>query len=165
MMKLRYLLWAFVAVLGLVTVAGCASSYQAYYKDQYITNQVDGYVYSTNFQQVWQAARSLLFKNGYRVVPGADAYTIETDWAPVRRDNTYRRYLVTGYDYGDGRCTVHFDYYEETRNPGYRPYVETGRDYNLEYELIRAVEANQWNAIESAATQYASERMAKENAK
>ena len=163
MLKLKHLLGGFLAILALIFIVGCGTS-RAYYKDQYITSQVDPYVYSMDFHYVWQTARSMLFKYGYRVIPGPDPVTIETDWAMIDED-TYRRYLVSGHDFGDGRCTVHFDYYEETRNPGYSPYVTSGRDYKMEYDLIRAVESQRWNEIESGSERYADERIAADEAK
>ena len=158
-----------ILVLGLLVgflsvLSACSGSKHAYYKDQYITSQVDPYVYSTDYQRVWQEARSILFHHGFRVIPGADPSTIETDWALVS-DNTYRRYLVTGYNYGDGRSTVHFDYYQETRNPGYSPYTTSGRDYDMEYQLIKAVELSQWNQIEVSAQQFADAQVAAEESK
>lgn len=165
-MKSPLRIFAIICILaGFLSVfCACTESKRAYYKDQYINQQVDPYIYSTDFQRVWQEARSLLFHNGYQVKPGADPAIIETEMGIVS-DNTYRRYLVTGYDYGDGRSTVHFDYYQETRNPGYNPSTSTGRDYNMEYQLIKIVENAQWNEIERAATQYANDRIAAENSK
>ena len=142
----------------------CAATKRAYYKDQYIDSQVESYTYTTDYQRVWQEARQILFHRGYRVIPSADPSTIETDWAAVS-DSTYRRYLVTGYNYGDGRSTVHFDYYQETRNAGYSPHTTSGRDYEMEYELIKAVEYNQWSKIETSAEQYANDRRAAEESK
>ena len=147
-------------LLFVIGILGCAALKHSYYKGQYIESQVQSYTYTTDFDYVWQQARALLFQKGYPVI-GYDrrSKTMETDWVRVdNKENTFRRYLVSGYRASDGSNTVHFDYYEETHNPGYRPASQTGRDYQLEYQLIHIVEPSKWAEIEQNALEFAEKK-------
>ena len=142
---------------------GCASMKHASYKESYINQQMSGYSYHTDINNLWSAARALLFSYGYRGRGPMNGYQMETDWGMTNMENTFRRYLVTGYKNNDGTSSIHFDYYEETRYEGQAPYATSGRDYAMEYELLRRVDSQGWRAIEDAAEAYADQRLASED--
>ncbi len=148
-------------VFAMCLTMGCASLRHAGYRDQYISAQLQDYVYTTNFAEAWGKARVLLFESGYQVRDSGNGYNVETEWGWTS-DNERRRYLVSAYAVNNNGYVIHFDYVNETINSGTSPYVKSGRDYDMEYELLKRVNFNQWRQIESDATRYADERIAAE---
>lgn len=156
----------FRSILLLILVSctllmGCSTLRHASYKENYIHQQLDSYTYNTSIDNLWSAARSLLFQKGFYVRGGGRGYVMETEWGVYDTNNTYRRYLVTGYYYNDGSSAIHFDYYEETHPDGFSPYASSGRDYDMEYELLRRVDSQAWSNLERAAEAYATQKNAK----
>jgi hypothetical protein len=157
--KMRKLLVLLVLFFAVPLFAACGAS-ESYYKDQYVRAQLENYVFHTDFNYVWKEARTMLFQYGYQIHGGADDHIMETEWRQID-SGSYRRYMVSGYEYSDGTNTVHFDYYEETQmSPDVLPHSKAARDYSLEFELIRRVEAQNYAAINNAASQYAKQRVA-----
>ena len=158
----RVMLGVFLAVL-MCFAMGCASLRHATYKEEYITGQIQDYVYtSDNFSEVWSKARQLLFESGYQVRDSGGGYNVETEWAWVG-DNERRRYLVSTYAVNNNTgYVVHFDYVDETDNGGSYPYTKSGRDYVMEFELLKRANYAQWKQIDSAAESYADQRVAAE---
>ncbi|MBO4351205.1 MAG: hypothetical protein J6A01_09710 [Proteobacteria bacterium] len=105
------LLLAFTLVLSCFSF-GCATLRHASYKENYIHQQMDNYAYKTNINNLWSAARALLFQRGYRVLGPGHGYQMETDWGYTDTEGTFRRYLVTAYQNNDGTKSIHFDYVE-----------------------------------------------------
>ena len=139
---MKKLLMLAALAFSIPAFSACSPS-ESYYRDQYVQQQMESYVYHTDFNYVWTEARALLFQYGYQVRGDASTTIIETEWA--RTSTGLRRYMVAGYVMEDGSSTVHFDYYEETDNgPDVQPYTTTGRDYRLEYELVRRVESSKY---------------------
>ena len=160
-MKSRIFLAVLLSVFMFLAF-GCASLRHAGYKTDYIHSQVQDYAYtSENFSEVWGKARELLFENGYQVRGPGLGYNVETDWA-LTGEHTQHRYMVTSYAVQDcAAYVVHFDYVEEDNSAGYSS-TRNGRDYDMEYELLRRVDYNQWSRIQNDATRYADERLAAE---
>ena len=144
--------------------AACSPS-ESYYKDQYVRQQMESYVYHTDFNYVWKEARTMLFQAGFQIRGNAEDHIMETEWHQIS-SGAYRRYMVSGYVFDDGSSTVHFDYYEETQSsPDLLPRSTAARDYALEYELIRKVESQNYISIDNAATQYAKQKVAADKKK
>ena len=156
-MSIYTILFALAVALCSLSM-GCAALRQASYKEDYIHQQMQNYAYHTSMDNLWSAARTLLFKHGYYVREGRHGYQMETDWAIGDRSTVLRRYLVTGYQNADGSNSIHFDYYEEIQNPGNPPYTRSDRDYELEYELLRMIDSQSWAQVENAAESYASQK-------
>lgn len=148
------------ALVFLLFTFGCGTignNNHAILKDRYISEQVNNYVFQTNFERVWAEARSLLFVKGYQVRDSGNGYTVETE--SVRTQNgSLRRYFVTGYPNQDGSSTVRFNYFEESA-PTFdsAPRTKSGRDLLLETELIKSLEPNVWTKILNDAEVYATQ--------
>ncbi|MBR4985388.1 MAG: hypothetical protein IKY83_06595 [Proteobacteria bacterium] len=146
-------------LLCMACVCGCASMKYTSYHDQYITNQMKSYTFTTDFAKVWATARQILFSAGYVVRDSGNGYTVETEWGAID-ERTSRRYLVTGYINSDNTSTVHFDYVDQSQGYGAAPHMESKRDYVMEYELVKRVEHDRWQEIEKAAKAYANQKVA-----
>ena len=156
---MKKLLILLALVFAVPMFAACSPS-ESYYKDQYVRQQLENYVFHTDFNYVWKEARTLLFQDGYQIRGNAEDHIMETEWRQLS-SGQFRRYMVSGYEFEDGSSTVHFDYYEESQgSPDVRPTSKASRDYTLEYELVRRVETQNYSSIDSAATQYAKQRVA-----
>lgn len=153
----KRLIIAFLMLL-LCASLGCTSMKKAYYRDQYIGGQMQSYSHTTDFTRLWSEARTMLFEAGYAVRDSGNGYNVETEWGRVD-NNTMRRYLLVGYVNEDGTSSIQFNYVEETRNEGVRPTQKSSRDYEMEFELLRRVNYNQWLEIERAADNYANAKV------
>lgn len=148
-----------VALMFMLFAFGCGANYnRAALKDRYISEQVNSFVFHTNFERVWAEARSLLFIQGYQVRDSGNGYTVETELVRTQYGDM-RRYLVTGYPNQDGTSTVRFNYFEEGPSDiNNMPRTESGRDLVLETELIKSLEPNVWSKIVSDAEVYANQQ-------
>lgn len=153
----KHIIIAFLFLLFCSSL-GCTSIKKAYYKDEYISSQMQNYSHTTNFIKLWSEARTILFESGFIVRDSGNGYNVETEWGHIN-DYTRRRYLLVGYTNSDGTGSIQFNYVEETRHEGVRPSQENGRDYEMEYELLRRVDYNKWTEIDRAADNYANAKV------
>lgn len=143
-------------LLGLcIMFSGCASMRYTLNYDNYIEQNLQSYQYSdVRLSDAMAVARSILFEHGYQTNPVTNRNSLETEWG--RTDsNTFRRYLVTGYNNANG-TVIQFRYIEETSSrPGMSVNQSSQRDFTMEAELMRRLAPQDWNRISSEAKSYA----------
>jgi len=138
-----------IAAMGFaLLVSGCAAMRGMSAKHAYIEAETEKHVYQKPLKEVWPQARQLLFQAGYSV-KDTDASNAETEW---KVDGTRReRLLVSGIDIAPTQCKVQFMRAQEQQVSGKWTSDATERDLKLEYELIKHVEPDEHNKIESEA--------------
>ncbi len=138
-----------------ITTCGCASMIYTSNYDNYVTQEVSTYLYSgSQITNAMTAARSILFEQGYRIIPNQYPYQFETEWGNT--GNYLRRYMVTVYEQNDGSASIQFHYVESTTpQPGAQISTSTARDYTMEAEVIRRIAPSDWSRISAEAKAYA----------
>lgn len=134
-------------------LSGCAAIRGASARRKHIEDATRGHVYNRPVDQVWTQARQLLFERGFTVRDTGEgaSHQAETEW---RQDgNNHRvRYLLSGLPASDDKAQVQFTRAEEQYDKGgsWSP-LDTERDVEMEFELIKRVEPDQANVIETDA--------------
>lgn len=144
---------------GLVTVllamltlsTGCSHIRSAMARDKYRQKAVMEHTYQRPCGEVWAAARTLLFARDYQVqsADGAAGLTLETEWKTEGKGNqvTMSRYLFQGAAPTPESCRVQAT--AATKQAGGSTDME--RDWQMEWNLIKQVDAESAQRIESEA--------------
>lgn len=140
-----------VLVAVVLQVMGCGALRAASARQDYINSRTQDYVYNRSIDQVWSVARQMLFEQGYAVRDTGEggSFSAETEWKQEGKERS--RYLLTGMRVDDGHSRVQFTRAEETQRGGNWENDGSNRDFNVEFELIKRVEPDAAQQIESEA--------------
>jgi hypothetical protein len=119
-------------------------------RNDYIYGEMNGFTHNQPLEQVWAAARVLLFESGFQTRDAGGGYYLETEWSSEPNSKIRYRYMLTGVAQGTG-CTVYFT--KDTENSSGS--ASTGRDYAMEWELVKRVDPQRAAKISSDAEAYA----------
>jgi len=138
----------FIGVLFFMgATLGCATFRGVSARHEYIEGQTKDYTYAKSADEVWPAARQLLFGKGYEVKNTGESgsLTAESEWKYEGKKRT--RYLVQVTKVDDSHCKVMFTKMETEKDMN--PISE--RDMGTEWELIQKVEPERATEIKAEA--------------
>lgn len=137
-----------VGLLGMQALSGCAAMRAAMARDRSIEAAVTNHTYQRPCQEVWQAARTVLFGQNYQVksADAAAGLTLETDWKFLS-DGSSSRYLFQGVSTAPETCKVQATQATKTQ----RGDAAMNRDWRMEWNLLKQVEMDAANRIEADA--------------
>jgi uncharacterized lipoprotein len=144
----RPVVWSLLALL--VWLSGCAAIRAARARNTHLQRATQQYVYDQPCDQVWPAARRVLFEAGYAVESSERmSSTIETEWK--FHESSRSRYLVQGMEPASGKCRVRFERMEEDEDG----YTSTSRDWEMEWRVLQQVAPRAAAEIQQTANQKA----------
>ena len=138
-----------IGVCLFATVTGCASMRAASARNQYIEHTVQQFTYQKPCDEVWAAARTMLFAKDFQV-KSADAsagLTLETEWK-YNPNGTSSRYLFQGQAPAPTNCQVSVT--QATKDSMGQTHMS--RDWHMEWNLIKQVDIASAQQIEADAS-------------
>ncbi|MDB4977080.1 MAG: hypothetical protein JWN48_5421 [Myxococcaceae bacterium] len=140
-----------VLLAMLTIVTGCSHIRAAMARDKHMKKAVMEHTYQRPCGEVWAAARTLLFARDYQVqsADGAAGLTLETEWKTEGKGNqvSMSRYLFQGMAPTPESCRVQAT--QATKD--LRGNTDMERDWRMEWDLIKQVDAESAQRIESEA--------------
>ncbi|MBL8910204.1 MAG: hypothetical protein JNM17_05795 [Archangium sp.] len=139
-----------LAVLSLTTT-GCAGMRAAAARSKHIQTAVMGHTYQKPCNEIWAAARTMLFARDFQVksADAAAGLTLETEWKYVQNGNmsSQSRYLFQGSAPSATQCQV-----QATRAAkSQQGQTSMNRDWQMEWDLLKQVDIAAAQQIEADA--------------
>lgn len=144
-----------VLALALVvfSVTGCAGMRAAAARSKHIQTAVMGHTYQKPCNEIWAAARTMLFARDYQVksADAAAGLTLETEWKFEGNGSTgggSARYLFQGTSPTPTSCQV-----QATRAyKNQQGQTSMNRDWQMEWDVLKQVDIPAAQQIEADAT-------------
>ncbi|MDP2269175.1 MAG: hypothetical protein Q8N23_06320 [Archangium sp.] len=148
---MKKLLSITLAVLALSST-GCAGMRAAAARNKFIENAVMGHTYQRPCNDIWGAARTMLFARDFQVksADAAAGLTLETEWKISQNGNSMSsaRYLFQGSAPSPTSCQV-----SATRAfKNQQGSTSMNRDWQMEWDLLKQVDIESAQRIEVDAT-------------
>jgi hypothetical protein len=148
---MKKLLTVAVAAAALSTT-GCAGMRAAAAKSKFIENAVQQHTYQKPCNDIWGAARTMLFARDFQVksADAAAGLTLETEWKTTSNGNmvSSSRYLFQGSAPQPGACQVSATAATKNQNGN----TSMNRDWRMEWDLLKQVDIPAAQRIEADAT-------------
>jgi hypothetical protein len=144
----------FTVALAFVTlsVTGCAGMRAAAARSKFIENAVMAHTYQRPCNDIWGAARTMLFARDFQVksADAAAGLTLETEWKIVSNGNSSSssRYLFQGAAPAAGSCQVSATRAMKSQQGS----TSMSRDWQMEWDLLKQVDMEAAQRIEADAT-------------
>jgi hypothetical protein len=142
-----------VLSLALLSVTGCAGMRAAAARNKFIQNAVMAHTYQKPCNEIWGAARTMLFARDFQVksADAAAGLTLETEWR-VDGNGTGNsgssRYLFQGSQMSPTTCQVAAT--RASKSP--QGATSMARDWQMEWDLLKQVDIPAAQRIEADAT-------------
>jgi hypothetical protein len=147
---MKKLLALSLGVLALVSTTGCAGMRAAAARSKHIQNAVMGHTYQKPCNEIWGAARTMLFARDFQVksADAAAGLTLETEWKFGQGQNaSSSRYLFQGSAPSATTCQV-----QATRAvKSSQGQTSMSRDWQMEWDLLKQVDIQAAQQIEADA--------------
>lgn len=148
---MKKLLALSLAVVALSTT-GCAGMRAAAARNKFIQNAVMGHTYQRPCNDIWGAARTMLFARDFQVksADAAAGLTLETEWKIVQtgKSMSSSRYLFQGSAPSAGSCQVSATRAAKSQTGS----TSMNRDWQMEWDLLKQVDIEAAQRIEADAT-------------
>lgn len=148
---MKKLLSLSLAVLALSST-GCAGMRAAAARTKFIQNAVMAHTYQRPCNDIWGAARTMLFARDFQVksADAAAGLTLETEWKITQNGNSMNssRYLFQGSAPSAGSCQVSATRAAKTQQGS----TSMARDWQMEWDLLKQVDMEAAQRIETDAT-------------
>lgn len=144
----------FAIALAVVSLAstGCAGMRASAARSKFIQNAVMGHTYQRPCNDIWGAARTMLFARDFQVksADAAAGLTLETEWKFATSGNTTTssRYLFQGAAPSAGTCQVSATRASKSQQGS----TSMNRDWQMEWDLLKQVDMEAAQRIEADAT-------------
>jgi hypothetical protein len=140
-----------LAALALSTT-GCAGMRAAAARNKFIENAVMAHTYQRPCNDIWGAARTMLFARDFQVksADAAAGLTLETEWKTTYNGNSSSssRYLFQGSAPQAGQCQVAATRASKSQQGN----TSMNRDWQMEWDLLKQVDMEAAQRIEADAT-------------
>ncbi len=140
-----------IAVIA-VSTTGCAGMRASAARAKFIQNAVMGHTYQRPCNDIWGAARTMLFARDFQVksADAAAGLTLETEWKTTSNGNSTHssRYLFQGSAPSAGSCQVS----ATQASKGQQGNTSMNRDWQMEWDLLKQVDIESAQRIETDAT-------------
>ena len=140
-----------LAVLALSST-GCAGMRAAAARAKFIENAVMGHTYQRPCNDIWGAARTMLFARDFQVksADAAAGLTLETEWKITQNANSMSssRYLFQGSVPSPTTCQVSATHAAKNQQGS----TSMNRDGQMEWDLLKQVDIESAQRIEVDAT-------------
>lgn len=147
---MKKLLSVAVAAAALSTT-GCAGMRAAAAKSKFIENAVQQHTYEKPCNEIWGAARTMLFARDFQVksADAAAGLTLETEWKTQANGNmvSSTRYLFQGSAPAPEQCQVSATAATKNQNGN----TAMNRDWRMEWDLLKQVDIQAAQRIETDA--------------
>ena len=119
-------------------------------KEAHLAKATQAHTYEKSCQNVWSAARTMLFAQDFQVksADAAAGLTLETDWKAEEKGMS-TRYLFQGTAPSESSCQVVAT--RASKNP--KGETQMDRDWKMEWNLIKQVDIESANRIEAESGQ------------
>ena len=148
---MKKLLSVALAVLALSST-GCAGMRAAAARNKFIENAVMGHTYQRPCNDIWGAARTMLFARDFQVksADAAAGLTLETEWKIAQNGNSMSsaRYLFQGSAPSPTSCQVSATRAAKSQQGS----TSMNRDWQMEWDLLKQVDIEAAQRIETDAT-------------
>ena len=148
---MKKLLTVALAALALSST-GCAGMRASAARAKFIENAVMGHTYQRPCNDIWGAARTMLFARDFQVksADAAAGLTLETEWKTTSNGNAVNssRYLFQGAAPQPGSCQVSATRASKTQQGN----TSMSRDWQMEWDLLKQVDIESAQRIEADAT-------------
>ena len=148
---MKKLLSIALAVLALSST-GCAGMRAAAARNKLIENAVMGHTYQRPCNDIWGAARTMLFARDFQVksADAAAGLTLETEWKITQNANSMSssRYLFQGSAPSPTSCQVSATRAAKNQQGS----TSMNRDWQMEWDLLKQVDIESAQRIEVDAT-------------
>lgn len=148
---MKKLLALTLAVLS-VSSLGCAGMRASAARSKFIQNAVMGHTYQRPCNDIWGAARTMLFARDFQVksADAAAGLTLETEWKFSSNGNntSSSRYLFQGAAPSAGTCQVSATQALKSQQGS----TSMHRDWQMEWDLLKQVDIESAQRIEADAT-------------
>ncbi|MFT3712332.1 MAG: hypothetical protein QM817_32195 [Archangium sp.] len=140
-----------VLSLAVMSVTGCAGMRAAAARSKHIQNATMGHTYQKPCNEIWAAARTMLFARDFQVksADAAAGLTLETEWKFSQNGNatSSSRYLFQGSAPTPTSCQV-----QATRAAkSQQGQTSMARDWQMEWDLLKQVDIQAAQQIEADA--------------
>ena len=131
-----------------LTISGCAGMRAAQARDRHIQGATTAHTYQRPCNDVWGAARTMLFARDFQVksADAAAGLTLETEWK-VQSDNTQVRYLFQGAAPTPDSCQVQATAALKNQQGN----TTLTRDWHMEWDLLQQVDVESAQRIQADA--------------
>ena len=147
---MKKLLAITLAVLS-VSSMGCAGMRASAARSKFIQNAVMAHTYQRPCNEIWGAARTMLFARDFQVksADAAAGLTLETEWKYQSNGNTQSssRYLFQGSAPTPTTCQVSATQASKNQQGS----TSMNRDWRMEWDLLKQVEIESAQRIEADA--------------
>lgn len=148
---MKKLLSVALAVLALSST-GCAGMRASAARAKFIENAVMGHTYQRPCNDIWGAARTMLFARDFQVksADAAAGLTLETEWKITQNANSMSssRYLFQGSAPSPTSCQVSATRAAKNQQGS----TSMNRDWQMEWDLLKQVDIESAQRIEVDAT-------------
>jgi hypothetical protein len=148
---MKKLLSIALAVVALSST-GCAGMRAAAARNKFIQNAVMAHTYQKPCNDIWGAARTMLFARDFQVksADAAAGLTLETEWKVVQNGKSMSssRYLFQGSAPQPGSCQVSATRAAKNQQGN----TSMARDWQMEWDLLKQVDIEAAQRIEADAT-------------
>ncbi len=148
---MKKLLSIALAVLALSST-GCAGMRASAARAKFIENAVMGHTYQRPCNDIWGAARTMLFARDFQVksADAAAGLTLETEWKITQNANSMSssRYLFQGSAPSPTSCQVSATRAAKNQQGS----TSMNRDWQMEWDLLKQVDIESAQRIEVDAT-------------
>ena len=131
-----------------VTVTGCAGMRREAARNKHIEGAVTSFTYQRPCNDVWGAARTMLFTRDFQVksADAAAGLTLETEWKPLEQ-GAMVRYLFQGAAPTPEQCQVQATAATKSQQGN----TTMSRDWHMEWDLLQQVDIESANRIKADA--------------
>ena len=148
---MKKLLSIALAVVALSST-GCAGMRAAAARNKFIQNAVMAHTYQRPCNDIWGAARTMLFARDFQVksADAAAGLTLETEWKTTSNGNSSSssRYLFQGSAPSPTSCQVSATRAAKSQQGS----TSMNRDWQMEWDLLKQVDIEAAQRIETDAT-------------
>ena len=148
---MKKLLSLTIAVIA-VSTTGCAGMRASAARSKFIQNAVMGHTYQRPCNDIWGAARTMLFARDFQVksADAAAGLTLETEWKTTSngKSTNSSRYLFQGSAPSPTSCQVSATRAAKSQQGS----TSMNRDWQMEWDLLKQVDIEAAQRIETDAT-------------
>ena len=148
---MKKLITVALAALALSST-GCAGMRAAQARSKFIQNAVMAHTYQRPCNDIWGAARTMLFARDFQVksADAAAGLTLETEWKVTTTGSSMSssRYLFQGSAPTAGQCQVSATQARKSQQGS----TSMNRDWQMEWDLLKQVDIEAAQRIETDAT-------------
>ena len=144
----------FTVALAVVALSstGCAGMRAAQARSKFIQTAVMAHTYQRPCNDIWGAARTMLFARDFQVksADAAAGLTLETEWKITTNGSSMAssRYLFQGNAPAAGQCQVSATMAHKNQQGS----TSMNRDWQMEWDLLKQVDIEAAQRIEADAT-------------